>query len=184
MSAFICGGSTSGKSMFAQKLARAYGGPLYYVATMIPHDGEDAARIRHHRDARAGWGFVTIERGRDILGALDGVDPAGAFLVDSVTALLANEMFAPSGICEGAPQKVADELCAFARRAPKAVFVSDDIFCDAARYDAWTEAFRAGLGMIHRASAACCDVVLEVASGRIVVHKGSLSAFPDEYPTL
>ena len=59
---FLSGGSKSGKSMLGQRLARdmAAGGPLYYIATMIPRDEEDQARIRRHLQERAGWGFTTV----------------------------------------------------------------------------------------------------------------------------
>lgn len=177
MSAYISGGSKSGKSMLAQRIARAYaaqGRPLYYVATMLPTDGEDAARIARHRRERAGWGFITLERGRDILRCLDEADARGAFLVDSVTALLANEMFAKGGIDMDAPSRVADALAEFVRRAPRAVFVSDYIFSDAALYDATTESYRAGLARIDRRMAALCDCVIEAAARQFIIHKGEL----------
>ncbi len=174
MSTYISGGCKNGKSLWAQRIAKACGQPLYYVATMLPHDGEDEARIRRHRAERAGWGFITIERGRDILGALEGADPSGAFLLDSVTALLANEMFDGEGVRLDAPAKVADELTEFIRRAPNAVLVSDYIFSDAALYDALTEAYRRGLARIDRRLAAACDNVLEASAGLLTVHKGAL----------
>ena len=64
MRALFIGGGKSGKSTAAQRLAAslAGGGPLYYWATMTPHDGEDEARIQRHRDDRAGMGFTTVER--------------------------------------------------------------------------------------------------------------------------
>lgn len=103
MNVFISGGCKNGKSMYAQNLAKDMaeqsGRPLYYVATMIPADDEDRQRIKRHLAERDGWGFETLEQGRDICGALDNreggdaVDPKGAFLLDSVTALLSNEMF-------------------------------------------------------------------------------------------
>ena len=64
MRALFIGGGKSGKSTAAQKLAAALadGGPLYYWATMTPHDGEDEERIQRHRDDRAGMGFTTVER--------------------------------------------------------------------------------------------------------------------------
>ena len=173
MSALVCGGGKSGKSMVAQRAARAGGAPRYYVATMIPRDAEDAARIARHRRERAGWGFQTLECGRDILACLDGADPAGSFLIDSVTALLANEMFPPGDFDPDAPERVAAALVAWVRRAPNTMLVSDDIFCDAGRYDAWTEAYRRGLAHIHRALAAACDDVLEVVHGIVIVHKGN-----------
>ncbi len=176
MSTYISGGCKNGKSMWAQRIALAYAGrkPLYYVATMLPGDAEDEARIRRHRAERAGLGFVTLERGRDILSALDGADLSGAFLIDSVTALLANEMFDARGFHPQAGQKVADDLEAFVARAPNAVIVSDFIFSDAAIYDDTTDAYRAALALVDRRMAACCDNVLEIAAGIPIIHKGVL----------
>ena len=70
MNVFISGGAKNGKSSYAQDLAvqmaKEKKCPLYYVATMIPHDDEDRARIERHRRDRNGMGFRTIECGRDI----------------------------------------------------------------------------------------------------------------------
>ena len=174
MSTLISGGCKNGKSFYAQRIAKAGGTPLYYIATMIPHDGEDDARIQRHREERAGWGFETLECGRNILSCLDRADECGAFLLDSVTALLSNEMFAPDGIDMNAPEQVANALTEFVRRAPNTVFVSDYIYSDAMRYDPLTEAYRAGLALIDRRLAACCDNVIEVVNGQIVLHKGEM----------
>ena len=114
--------------------------------------------------------------GRDILSCLDAADPGGSFLLDSVTALLSNEMFAPDGIRADAHIRLAQDLCAFVRRAPNTVLVSDYIYSDAMLYDGLTEAYRAGLAYVDRALAACCDNVLEAVCGRIIVHKGVLPA--------
>ena len=69
MRALFIGGGKSGKSTAAQRLAAslAGGGPLYYWATMTPHDGEDEARIQRHRDDRAGMGFTIMESFMDTL---------------------------------------------------------------------------------------------------------------------
>ena len=174
MSVFISGGCKNGKSFYAQRIAKAGGAPLYYIATMIPRDAEDEARIARHRREREGWGFETLECGRDILSCLDRADPAGSFLLDSATALLSNEMFTPAGMDPGAPDRIAAGLVAFVRRAPGTVVVSDYIYSDANLYDEWTEAYRRGLAAIDRALAAACDDVLEVVHGQVIVHKGGL----------
>ena len=174
MSTYISGGCKNGKSFYAQRVAKAGGSPLYYIATMIPSDDEDLARIHRHREERAGWGFETLECGADILTCLDQADPNGSFLLDSVTALLSNEMFSASAMNEEAPEKLARELTAFVRRAPKTVLVSDYIYSDANLYDPWTEAYRRGLAHIDRALARSCDDVLEVVHGQVIVHKGRL----------
>lgn len=174
MSTFISGGCKNGKSYYAQRIAKSAGAPLYYIATMIPHDDEDDARILRHRNERDGWGFETLECGEDILSCLDRADPDGSFLLDSVTALLSNEMFAPDGFHPEAPKKIAAELCEFVRLAPKTVLVSDFIYSDAALYDEWTETYRRGLAHIDCTVAQACDNVLEVVNGQIICFKGEL----------
>lgn len=174
MSTYISGGCKNGKSYYAQRVARAGGKPLYYIATMIPHDDEDLARIRRHRNERAGWGFETLECGRDILRCLDRADPKGSFLLDSVTALLSNEMFTAEGVDTLAPSRIAEALEQFIDRAPNTVLVSDYIFSDALLYDGLTEAYRRGLADIDRHMAARCDNVIEVVGGQFIVHKGAL----------
>ena len=174
MSTYISGGCKNGKSFYAQRVARAGGKPLYYIATMIPHDDEDLARIRRHRNERLGWGFETLECGRDILRCLDRADPQGSFLLDSVTALLSNEMFTAQGVDMTAPSRIAEALEQFIDRAPNTVLVSDYIFSDALLYDGLTEAYRRGLADIDRHMAARCDNVIEVVGGQFIVHKGAL----------
>ena len=99
MNIFISGGCKNGKSYYAQKRAKEQAEllqkPLYYIATMIPHDEEDHARIRRHLAEREGWGFETLEQGMGLTALLkrDDVDLDGVFLLDSVTAIMENEMF-------------------------------------------------------------------------------------------
>ena len=200
MNILISGGAKNGKSYYAQTIARqmATGGqpaqgqpaqgqpaenqhlPLYYVATMIPHDEEDHARIRRHIEERAGWGFETLEQGTDLTALLRGpagnphaptaaaADPAGVFLLDSVTALLSNEMFRPDGtIDHQAAERVAKDCAEFARATGNTVFVSDYIYSDAEKYDTITEEYRQGLALIDRTLAQVCDRVIEVSAGVI-----------------
>lgn len=172
MRTFISGGCKNGKSYIAQRIAKAGGAPLYYVATMISTGEEDDARIERHIADRAGWGFETIECGRNLCAALDRADPKGSFLVDSVTALLANEMFSPDGFDVTAGDRVAAELAEFAARVKNAVFVSDFIYSDARVFDEWTEMYRRSLAKADAALAVCCENVLEISSGIAIVHKG------------
>ena len=92
---FIAGGAKSGKSHYAQDVTvrLAAGGRRYYIATMIPVDEEDNARIRAHIADRAGLGFETLEQGRNLPECLNRADKNAAYLLDSATALLMNEVF-------------------------------------------------------------------------------------------
>lgn len=176
MTIFLSGGCKNGKSTLAERCAHALsaGGPLYYLATMIPHDGEDLSRIRRHIAARDGLGFITLEQGRNILSCLDRADRGGTFLLDSVTALLSNEMFTPGGIDPEAGRRTASELAQLAGRVKNIVFVSDFIYSDGRGYDAYTELYRRGLALCDRTLGAVCDTVVEVALGQHMIYKGAL----------
>lgn len=179
MRVLISGGSKSGKSLFAQELTLrlAKGGKRYYVATMIPADEEDRARIHRHLAEREGMGFETIECGRDLLSCLQAADRNAAFLLDSTTALLMNALFPNPAACdmdEESAARCAEELTAFARSVRHAVIVSDSLYADAAHYDGSTEVFRKALAHIDRKLAAVCDVVIEAAAGNFILHKGDL----------
>ena len=172
--------------------------PLYYIATMIPTDEEDRMRIARHMRDRAGLGFITVERAEDINGIIERegddclhtVSPTpreeiccsaqGVFLLDSVTALLANKMFPPDA--EGdfwfnpnAAEEVAADLKAFIAQVDNAVFVSDYIYADpltksgASRYgEDYTGTYMRGLAYIDRTVAALCDEVYEVSAGIVI----------------
>lgn len=179
MTILISGGSKSGKSMLAQELTLrlAGGGKHYYVATMIPADDEDRARIRRHLAEREGMGFETIECGRELLTSLQEADQNAVFLLDSTTALLMNVLFPNPASCEmdtEAAARCAEELTVFARTVRQAVIVSDWLYADAAHYDGSTELFRKALAHIDRKLASVCDVVIEAAAGNFMLRKGEL----------
>lgn len=178
MKIFVSGGCKNGKSTYAERLARmlaCFGGykPLYYVATMLPVDEEDETRILRHQQSRAGFGFETVELPTDI-GKLPSLcDSYGSFLLDSVTALLANEMFLPGGrFNRQAHEKIAGELLQVMDHVEHMVIVSDYIYSDAVSYDPLTEDYRKALAYIDRTCAAVSDVVVEVCYGSLIVHKG------------
>ncbi|MDD3169750.1 MAG: bifunctional adenosylcobinamide kinase/adenosylcobinamide-phosphate guanylyltransferase [Eubacteriales bacterium] len=177
MNIFISGGCKNGKSYYAQRLAKeqaAENTPLYYIATMEPADEEDQARILRHRQERDGWGFTTLEKSVAIE-SLE-ADFSGSFLLDSVTALLSNEMFRKDGTVDrGAYLRVAGELERLADKSGTIVFVSDYICSDAMKYDELTELYRKGLAWIDRALAKKCDTVIEVSYGNIQLLKGEIS---------
>lgn len=179
MTALIVGGSKSGKSSLAQEIAVSLAGtgPLYYLATMVPRDGEDRARIARHLEDRAGLGFVTVEQGKNLPGCLVRANREGTFLLDSVTALLTNEFFPPEknyAPDDHAGQRVGDDILSLARQVRHLVVVADDLFRDAARYDGTTESYRQALGGILCRLAEEAELMVEMTMGNPVVHKGVL----------
>lgn len=175
MKIFISGGCKNGKSTHAQKLAKSQQKaeyPLYYVATMNPTDDEDVERINRHILERDGMDFETIEICRDVKKLISICDCKGSFLLDSTTALLANEMFQGEAINIFAHTKIGEELAVLLDSLLDVVIVSDYIYSDAAIYDVETENYRKGLAYLDRICANKCDIVLEVCFGSVIVHKG------------
>jgi adenosylcobinamide kinase/adenosylcobinamide-phosphate guanylyltransferase len=181
---FISGGCKSGKSYHAQILAQKIQQeqpqqkhfPLYYLATMVPSDHEDLQRINKHQRERAGWGFETIEVSKNILSVLKTCNVNGTFLLDSITSLLANEMFTENGtVVDEASEKLLRELVLLAETLKNIIFVSDFIYSDACFYDPATETFRKGLALIDRKLAGICETVLEMSCGIVIAHKPAVN---------
>ena len=138
---------------------------------MIPADREDEARIENHRKDREGWGFITVEQPRDIERARHQMSGHATVLLDSLTALLANEMFCPD-YRENALEKVNEGLVNLSESVENIVVVSDTIYSDAAHYDAMTENYRKSLALAERALAVRFDCVAEVSCAGVCYHKG------------
>ena len=174
MRIFISGGCKNGKSYYAHNLAKAQQlRSLYYIATMKSVDAEDDERIRRHRLDREGLGFITIEQAVDIEKITCNCDCEGSFLLDSLTALLANEMFHSDGtVNDSAAEKITKGLVQLTNNIKDIVMVSDYIYSDAFLYDPLTEKYRRALADIDRSAAEVCDVVLEIVYANVIVHKG------------
>lgn len=174
MKILLIGGSKSGKSHLGQELARTAGQPMIYWATMQPMDSEDEDRIAAHLLDRAGWGFTTLECGRALETAFDRVPADSAVLLDSVTVLLANEMFAGGIIDDRAGARTAQSLLALGAHVHTLVCVCDDLWREEEAYGEGTELFRRQLAEVCRTLAAEFDVVCEVIAGNLHVWKGEL----------
>jgi adenosylcobinamide kinase / adenosylcobinamide-phosphate guanylyltransferase len=89
----VTGGSRSGKSAYAQKLAESNTGSRAFIATCPLLDEEMRERIRKHRKARSGKGWNTIEELSDIQGAIDKAHRYSTLVVDCLTLWINNLLF-------------------------------------------------------------------------------------------
>lgn len=175
MIVYISGGCKNGKSSIAEKIAYALkedNKPFYYIATMCPSDEEDKRRIIKHRKDREHLFFETIEIQRNIKNLEKVCNLDGTFLIDSVTALLANEMFFENKIFYNAYKNITYDLLYIISKVKNLVIVSDYIFSDSIKYDDITNKYRKGLAFIDRSCAKKSDVLIEVCYNNIIVHKG------------
>jgi adenosylcobinamide kinase / adenosylcobinamide-phosphate guanylyltransferase len=89
----ITGGSRSGKSAYAQKLAEALPGPRAYVATCPVIDAETEERVKRHREARSRSAWETIEEPVDPAGAIRRAAAYRILLVDCLTLWVNNLLY-------------------------------------------------------------------------------------------
>ena len=169
MLTLVIGGAASGKSEFAENLVLTLPGRRVYVATMEPYDRECLARIEKHRRQRAGKGFLTLERYRD-LGGLE--VPTGAnVLLECMSNLLANELYSPQGGGSAAVLGGVERLCA---RCPNPTHRTTDGFSGGNAQDGDTLRYLRALGSVNCALAARANRVVEVVCGCANVLKGRL----------
>ncbi len=177
MRILLVGGSKSGKSSLGESLAckmRTQSDHLYYIATMIPRDSEDDARILAHRYMRKDKNFSTIECTFDIETILSKCDNNGVFLLDSLTSLLANEMFMQNGeVNLDASSKIINGLDLVMKKINRIAIVSDGIHMGTETYDELTKAYMKGLAHITSHCARLCDVVIESTFSIPTIHKGA-----------
>ena len=171
----VVGGSKSGNSMLGQRLAKkleSKDSNLYYIATMKPYDKEDIKRINNHLIERDGWGFKTIEQGRNIEEVAAKVKKGDTLLLDSVTSIVTNEMFIEEQFIMNVSEKIFDGIKKLSSKDINLVIVTDYLFSDSILYDDYTEAFRREIGKININLAKISDIVIECCFNNNIIHKG------------
>jgi adenosyl cobinamide kinase/adenosyl cobinamide phosphate guanylyltransferase len=159
--AVVIGGTRSGKSEAAERLAAELPGPVTYVATAVASDTDMAARIAAHRDRRP-RSWTTVEPQLDDPAALPemvaGVQ--GTALIDSLGPWVA----AASGFTVDAPALVD----ALVGRDGDTVVVSDEVGLSVHPPTEAGRRFADALGEVNRTVTAASDRAWLVVAGRVV----------------
>jgi adenosylcobinamide kinase/adenosylcobinamide-phosphate guanylyltransferase len=166
----ITGGSRSGKSEYAQRLAEALVGRRVYVATCPPLDEEMRDRIRRHQQARARSDWHTIEETIDLVGALGDAANYDVVLVDCLTLWVNNLMFQAEQehkeMTEETISSHTHELIAACHRfSSTTVFVTNEVGMGIVPGDPVSRRFRELAGRCNQVMAAAAHEVTLVVSG-------------------
>ena len=178
----ILGGVRSGKSEFAESLAKDLNRPTLYVATGRATDAEMEERIRHHRERRpAHWS--TLEEPFDLAGGLKTVlsalpasDPPPAVLVDSLDTWVSNMLLEhreEEGQAETMTLAALGRLLNVQRHWPEAWFlVSSEVGLSPVPPNPLGRRFQDLLGLVNQRMAAAAARVCLVVAGIPVEVKG------------
>lgn len=168
MITLIIGGSGSGKSEFAEKLAMEYRGKKYYIATMAVKDEESQKKVQRHRAMRSGKNFETVEAERNI--ALVNIN-GGTVLLECMSNLVANEVFVDGGGTENAYKSIINGINELAQKVENFIVVSNEIFSDGIIYDEETVKYISLLSKVNGYLSKRADEVIEVVFGIPIYHK-------------
>ena len=158
MITFVLGGSRSGKSAVAERIAAALVQPVTYVATLdVGEDIDLARRVERHRERRPPQ-WQTVQAGADLPEVLRAV--RGSVLVDSLGPWVSA---APAMEVDGGL------LCsALAERDGDTVVVSEEVGLSVHPSTKDGRGFRDALGALNQSVANCADEVFFVVAGRML----------------
>lgn len=162
----VLGGARSGKSRFAEGLAREHAGPRTYIATAEPFDDEMRARIAKHREQRAGDGWHTIEAPLDPATVI--AQAEGLVLLDCLTVWLGNLMHHERDIAQE-----VDRLCAaLGQTRAEVILVSNEVGLSIVPENALARRFRDEQGWLNQKLSSRADHVVFIAAGLPLRLKG------------
>ena len=173
----ITGGSRSGKSAHAQKIAESISGTRTYIATCPYLDEEMTARIRKHREARESSCWHTIEETIDIAGALRTSEESQVILVDCLTLWINNILYEAGQRGESLDEEAIGARCrevldVCARLPGTVIFVTNEVGMGIVPESPASRLYRDIAGRCNQIIASHADVVVFMISGLPLHIKG------------
>ncbi len=178
MNVLVIGTQNSGKSTLAETVAMKTGDlRRYYLATMKVCDDAGRKRVQRHRKQRADKGFITLERERDIAGALEDMEDPGkcTVLLECISNLVGNEMHEgpertePAGSgpseWERSADRIMDDIERLAGNVHNLIIVTNGYDEDGDEYDDDTRLYVKLLDMVNERLLAFADKVFDLRKG-------------------
>jgi adenosylcobinamide kinase/adenosylcobinamide-phosphate guanylyltransferase len=171
----ILGGARSGKSSFAEQIARESGQPVAFIATATAGDEEMVERIRNHQASRpADWQTLELplDLGQKLTGPL-----APVVIVDCITLLVTNVLFSlpeetPTEVLMAKLQVEIDGLIAAQARLGGAwLLVSNEVGLGLVPPYPLGRVYRDALGWANQALARAATRVIFMVAGIPMVIK-------------
>ncbi len=174
----VTGGARSGKSSFAEEMAKDIEGDILYIATAVAFDEEMKLRVKKHRESRPEE-WSTHEGYRDLDEVLIN-KPANVqgILIDCITIMATNLLFDAIGLDNDMPttadfeaaevkinQEIQKLLQAIDATDADVIIVTNELGMGIVPENKLARAYRDIAGRINRQIAQCCDEVYLVVCG-------------------
>lgn len=162
---FVFGGTRSGKSRFAVRIAEGLGENRLYIATAEARDQEMLERIEQHQQQR-GDGWRTAEEPLDVADVLEVVPDDSVILVDCITIWLSNAIERHGLFSDVFMEQQLTRLHEAANNAGfRIVLVSNEVGMGIVPDNEAARRFRDMAGEINQKAAAFADDVYFVTAG-------------------
>ena len=161
---FIVGGARSGKSRYAQELAKQKGGKVAFFATCIPQDREMKKRVSLHRKMRPRH-WKVIEEPKDIKSILLKLKQKfEVIIIDCLGLLVSN--FLSDGWKEGRIEKEIKSIVKILSKAKfTSIVVSNEVGGGIVPKNALARKFRDLLGVSNQIISQYADIVYIMQAG-------------------
>lgn len=172
MKTLILGGVRSGKSRYAETLARATTQPVIYIATATAGDAEMHRRIEAHR-ARRPQTWTLVEEPLALAEALRRFARADrCIIVDCLTLWLTNLLLLPEA-ARGAHERAA-LITVLGELDGHVLFISNETSMGVVPLGELARRFGDAAGELHQELAQRCDRVVLMIAGLPLALKGTL----------
>ena len=170
---FIIGGARSGKSSYAESLARKSGSDVIYIATAQAYDDEMQRRIQQHKNPRPG-AWVTVEEPIEISDVIRNESAVNnCLLIDCLTLWVTNLLSADKDITDYKDRLVD----AIGRVKGDIILVSNETGMGVVPMGELTRRYCDEAGWLHQKIAALADQVVLMVAGIPVVIKPASTDF-------
>jgi adenosylcobinamide kinase / adenosylcobinamide-phosphate guanylyltransferase len=170
MNTFILGGVRSGKSRYAEQLARSAAKRITVIATASAQDEEMAARIEAHRRRRPTEWRVIEEPTRLAEALRTAARPEALLIVDCLTLWLSNLLCGDDAAA--VERETSDLLETLAELPGDCVLISNEVGLGIVPASALARRFGDDAGVLHQRLASRCDRVVLMVAGLPLEVKG------------
>lgn len=178
----VTGGARSGKSTYAESLAKSFPAPRAYIATAPVIDEEMAKRVARHQQQRKNDGWDTIEEALDLSGAIEKAATYDTILVDCLTLWINNLLYKDKKITEddmSAKCAQLKQLCA--AFDGNIIFVINEVGMGIVPDNSLARAFRDLSGRCAQSIAKFANKVVLVACGIPLILKDEIKQHNKNY---
>lgn len=167
----VLGGSRSGKSGYAVKLAKDFKRRTAFVATCAFPDEEMKQRIKKHRRSRPGH-WKLIEEGKDIDKALLKLQKKYDVVIVDCLGLWISNILADNAEDKKIEKKIRDLLAVFSRIKIIVILVSNEVGGGVVPDNFLARRFRDLIGLANQMLAKKADEVVFMQAGLPLMIKG------------